>query len=118
MLEGSSQNTLKGKSGLNGPERFIEPCKINMWTVDKPISLVQNAVIEWVFCCQEELLVDAEGNYCMSSKDLTDAEARRQLNVFIKPTGENISKTVHNWKDIEVIGKLRKFDKDWKAKLL
>jgi Fungal protein kinase len=87
------------------------------WT-DFPETPMQNAVIEWLFRFQEEFLVDARGSYCTSSKDLTGAEARRQLDVFVKPAGENTSMMVHDWKDVEVIGELRESDKDWKAKLL
>jgi hypothetical protein len=66
------------------------------WT-DFPNPPVQNAVLEWLFRFQEEFLTDAQGVYYTSesSKDLTGAEARRQLDVFVKPSGENISKTVH-----------------------
>jgi len=89
------------------------------WT-DFPDPPVQNAVLEWLFQFQEEFLADAPGVYYTSesSKDLTGAEARRQLDVFLKPNGKNISKTVHKWKDVEVIGELRESDKEWKAKLL
>lgn len=76
--------------------------------------------MDWVFCFQEEFLADARGVYhtSESSKNLTGAEARRQLDVFVKPKGENIPKAVYNWKDVEVIGELRDSDKDWRAKLL
>jgi hypothetical protein len=89
------------------------------WT-DFSDSPVQNAVLEWLFRFQEEFLTDSRGVYYTSesSKDLTGAEARRQLDVFVKSNDKNILKTKHDWKDVEVIGELRESDKDWKAKLL
>ena len=89
------------------------------WT-DFPDPPVQNAVLKWLFRFQEEFLVDSRGVYYTSesSNDLTGAEARRQLDVFVKPNGKNISKIVHDWKDVEVIGELRESDKEWKVKLL
>ncbi|KAI9696613.1 MAG: hypothetical protein M1836_005632 [Candelina mexicana] len=73
------------------------------WT-EFPDPPLQNAVLEWLFCFQEEFLSDARGIYYTSesSKDLTDAEARRQLDIFIKRKS-NISETAHNWKDVQVV---------------
>ncbi|SLM41353.1 1 protein kinase [Lasallia pustulata] len=70
-----------------------------------PDPPVQNAVLEWLFRFQEEFLSDARGVYYTSesSKDLTGAEARRQLDIFIKRKS-NVSRTAHNWKDVQVIG--------------
>ncbi|MCJ1425542.1 hypothetical protein MMC29_003442 [Sticta canariensis] len=89
------------------------------WT-DFPDPPVQNAVLEWLFRFQEEFLADSRGVYYTSesSKDLTGAEARHQLDVFVKPNDKNISNTIHDWKDVEVIGELRESDKEWKVKLL
>ncbi|KAL9124715.1 MAG: hypothetical protein Q9217_005981 [Psora testacea] len=89
------------------------------WT-DFPHPPVQNALLKWWFDYQKEFLSDARGVYYTSesSKDLTGAEARRQLDVFVKPNGETFSKTIHDWKDVQVIGELRESDKDWKFKLL
>ncbi|KAA6409210.1 MAG: hypothetical protein FRX48_06763 [Lasallia pustulata] len=74
------------------------------WT-DFPGPPVQNAVLEWLFRFQEEFLSDARGVYYTSesSKDLTGAEARRQLDIFIKRKS-NVSGTAHNWKNVQVIG--------------
>ncbi|KAL9125176.1 MAG: hypothetical protein Q9217_005580 [Psora testacea] len=89
------------------------------WT-DFPESPVQDAVLEWLFRFQEEFLSDARGVYYTSesSKDLTGAEARRQLDIFIKRKS-NASGTVHNWKDVQVIGEHQKSNsKDFKSLLL
>ncbi len=89
------------------------------WT-DFPEPPVQDAVLEWLFRFQEEFLFEARGVYCTSesSKDLTGAEARRQLDIFIKQKS-NASGTIHNWKDVQVIGEHQKSNsKDFKPLLL
>jgi len=89
------------------------------WT-DFPEPPVQDAVLEWLFRFQEEFLFDARGVYYTSesSKDLTGAEARRQLDIFIKQKS-NASGTIHNWKDVQVIGEHQKSNsKDFKPLLL
>ncbi len=85
-----------------------------------PEPPVQDAVLEWLFRFQEEFLFDARGVYYTSesSKDLTGAEARRQLDIFIKQKS-NASGTIHNWKDVQVIGEHQKSNsKDFKPLLL
>lgn len=89
------------------------------WT-DFPEPPVQDAVLEWLFRFQEEFLFDARGVYYTSesSKDLTGAEARPQLDIFIKQKS-NASGTIHNWKDVQVIGEHQKSNsKDFKPLLL
>ncbi|KAA6414276.1 MAG: hypothetical protein FRX48_02639 [Lasallia pustulata] len=77
------------------------------WT-DFPDTPLQNAVLEWLFRFQDEFLSDARGVYYTteSSKDLTGAEARRQIDIFIKRKS-SVSGTAHNWKDVQVIGELK-----------
>ena len=89
------------------------------WT-DFPDVPVQDAVLEWFFGLQSEFLSDAKGFYCTSesSKDLTGAEARRQLDLFIKPQDVKKANAVHNWKDVNVIGELRASNHEWKKKFL
>ena len=100
--------------------RAVQHRHVNGRWTDFPHPPVQNALLEWWFAFQKEFLADARGVYYTSesSKDLTGAEARRQLDVFVKPSGKNISNTVHDWKDVEVIGELRESDREWKVKLL
>ena len=94
--------------------RAVEVQHVNGRWTDFPDPPVQNAVLEWLFRFQEEFLAGAQGVCYMSesSKDLTGAEARRQLDVFVKPNAEKNLKTIHDWKDVEVIGELRESDKD------
>ncbi|KAL2047792.1 hypothetical protein ABVK25_011342 [Lepraria finkii] len=88
------------------------------WT-DFPDLPVENAVLKWLFRFQEEFLSDAKGVYYTSeSKDLTGGEARRQLDVFIKRKSI-VSRTLHNWKDVQVIGEHKTSNKqDFKHLLL
>ncbi len=88
------------------------------WT-DFPQSPVQNAVCEWWFHFQDEFLSNERGVYYTSNtKDLTGSEAKRQIDLFVKPNNEKLSKVVHDWKDVEVIGELKESNKDKKATLL
>ena len=62
---------------------------------------------------------DAQGGYYTSiNKNLIGSEAQRQVDLFVKSNDENVLNTVHNWKDVEVIGEFRESDKNWKANLL
>ena len=122
-VEGFFSKYFEGKDWTERTEEIYRAVRDrhvdNRWT-DFPQPPVQNAVLEWLFRFQKEFLSDARSVYYTSesSKDLTGAEARRQLDIFVKRNGENISKTVHDWKDVEVIGELRESNNDWKAKLL
>ncbi|KAL2037271.1 hypothetical protein N7G274_009960 [Stereocaulon virgatum] len=91
------------------------------WT-DFPQTPVQNEVYKWWFGFQDEFLSSERGVYYTSTtKDLTGCEAKRQIDLFVKPNNEELSKVVHDWKDVEVIGELTETDKTknvTKAKLL
>ncbi|KAI9797634.1 MAG: hypothetical protein M1825_005732 [Sarcosagium campestre] len=85
-----------------------------------PESPVQDAVLKWLFRFQEEFLSDARGVYYTSesSGDLTGAEARRQLDIFVKRKSDE-SAAQHDWKDVRVIGEHQKSNsKDFKSLLL
>lgn len=88
------------------------------WT-DFPHPPVQNAVYKWWFHFQDEFLLIERGVYYTSTtKDLTASEAKRQIDLFVKPNHEKLSKIVHDWKDIEVIGEITESSNKKKAKLL
>jgi len=88
------------------------------WT-DFPQSPVQSAICEWWFHFQDEFLSSERGVYYTSTtKDLTGSEAKRQIDLFVKPNNERLSKVAHDWKDVEVIGELKESNKDKKATLL
>ena len=88
------------------------------WT-DFPQTPVQNDVCKWWFDFQDEFLSSERGVYYTSTtKDLMGCEAKRQIDLFVKPNNEKLSKAVHDWKDVEVIGELKESNKDKKATLL
>ncbi|KAL8788263.1 MAG: hypothetical protein Q9213_001783 [Squamulea squamosa] len=95
-------------------ERYMD----GRWT-EFPQTPVQNDVCKWWFNFQEEFLSSERGVYYTSTtKDLTGCEAKRQIDLFVKPKNEKLSKVVHDWKDVEVIGELKESNKDKKATLL
>ncbi|KAL8663744.1 MAG: hypothetical protein Q9168_008038, partial [Polycauliona sp. 1 TL-2023] len=91
------------------------------WT-DFPQTPVQNEVCKWWFDFQGEFLSSERGVYYTSTtKDLIGCEAKRQIDLFVKPSNKKLSKVVHDWKDVKVIGELTETDKTkniTKAKLL
>ena len=98
-------------------ERYVD----GRWT-DFPQTPVQNEVCKWWFDFQDEFLSSERGVYYTSTtRDLTGGEAKRQIDLFVKPNNEKLSKIVHDWKTVEVIGELTETDKTkniTKAKLL
>ncbi|KAI4106232.1 MAG: hypothetical protein L6R37_002319 [Teloschistes peruensis] len=95
-------------------ERYVD----GRWT-DFPQTPVQNEVCKWWFDFQDEFLSSERGIYYTSTtRDLTGCEAKRQIDLFVKPNNEKLSKVVHDWKDVEVIGELKESNKDKKATLL
>ncbi|KAL8897148.1 MAG: hypothetical protein Q9207_007359 [Kuettlingeria erythrocarpa] len=88
------------------------------WT-DFPQTPVQNDVCKWWFDFQEEFLSNERGVYYTSAtNDLTGREAQRQIDLFVKPNNERLSKVVHDWKNVEVIGELKASNKEKKAALV
>ena len=105
----------RGKEIYNAvKDRYVN----GRWS-DFPSSPEETAVWQWLHRFQEEFLSEAQGIYytTKSTKDLTSAEARRQLDLFIKRRGDTAT-TIHNWKDVQVIGELRLSNNEWKKKLL
>lgn len=61
--------------------------------IDFPQTPVQNAVCKWWFDFQDEFLSSERGVYYTSAtKDLTGCEAKRQIDLFVKPNNEKLSK--------------------------
>ncbi|KAL9585487.1 MAG: hypothetical protein Q9203_004230 [Teloschistes exilis] len=88
------------------------------WT-DFPQTPVQNDVCKWWFDFQAEFLSSERGFYYTSTaRDFVGCEAKRQIDLFVKPNNEMLSKVVHGWKDVKVIGELKESNKDKKATLL
>ena len=88
------------------------------WT-DFPDPPDQHAVWNWLSRFQDKYLSGSRGIFYTteSTSDLTGGEAERQLDVFIKRRGIK-NKGKHNWKDVRVIGELKKSKQTLKSILL
>jgi hypothetical protein len=93
--------------------------KDGRWT-DFPNPPVQAEVLDWWFQFQEEFLSDERGYYytTTSPKDLVGAEAKRQIDLFVKRNDGQTSDSAHDWKDVRVIGELKESNRDKKGTLL
>ena len=100
--------------------RAVQDRHVNGRWSDIPDPPEQNAVFEWWFDFQKEFLSDARGVYCTSksTKDLTGAEARRQLDLLVKRNTKDMVGAIHDWKDVKVIGEHKQSKDDLKATLL
>jgi hypothetical protein len=99
--------------------RAVQGQHVNSRWTDFPDSPVQNAVYDWWFRHQEKFFSSERGVYYIStSKHLTGSEAQRQVDLFVKPNSRGLSKVIHNWKDVEVIGELKESNNDKKGALL
>ena len=78
------------------------------WT-DFPDPPDEDAVWEWLSRFQDKHLSDSNGILYTteSTSDLTGGEAQRQLDLFIKKRGTEASGK-HDWKDVRVIGELKR----------
>lgn len=99
-VEGFFSKYFEGKDWTERTEKIYQAVRNRhvdgRWT-DFPDPPVQNAVLEWWFHFQKEFLSDAQGAYYTStSKDLIGSEAQRQVDLFVKPNDENVSKTVQD----------------------
>ena len=88
------------------------------WT-DFPDPPMQDGVVDWWFQFQDEFLSNEQHRYykTSSSKELTGAEARRQIDLFVK-RNKGGSETVHDLKDVKVIGELKQSNRDKKGTFL
>ncbi|KAI9804850.1 MAG: hypothetical protein M1825_001219 [Sarcosagium campestre] len=89
------------------------------WT-DFPDPPVQDSVTEWWFRFQDEFLSKERRRYYKTSspKDLKGAEARRQLDLFVKRNDGPTPETVHDLRDVTMIGELKESNADRKGTLL
>ena len=86
---------------------------------DFPDPPEQEEVWEWLSGFQKEFLFDTRGAYYTSKNTgaLTGAEAKRQLDFFVKRNND-VASTTHDWKDVHVIGEHKKSQSDFKPLLL
>lgn len=87
--------------------------------IDFSQTSIQNAACKLFFGFQDEFLSTERSVYYTSIiKDLTGCEAKRQIDLLIKPNNKKLSTALHDWKDVEVIGELTMSNNKKKAKLL
>ncbi len=88
------------------------------WT-DFPDPPDEDAVWKWLSRFQDKHLSDSRGILYTteSTSDLTGGEAQRQLDVFIKRRGMETGGK-HDWKDVRVIGELKRSEWNLKKILL
>ncbi len=93
--------------------RVVQDRHVNDKLIDFLDSSIQNAILEWLFRFQEKFLIDSRNVYYTSknNNNFTDVEIRRQVDVFVKFNDKNISKTIHDCKNVEMINEFKKFDK-------
>ena len=123
-IEGFFSKYFEGRSWTKRTKEIYQAVQerhVNGRWTDFPQTPVQNEVCKWWFDFQDEFLSSERSVYYTStSRDLTGGEAKRQIDLFVKPSNEKLSKEVHNWKDVEVVGELTETDTKniTKAKLL
>ena len=88
------------------------------WT-DIPDSPVQDKVLKWWFQFQDRFVANERGLYdtITTPKDLVGAEARRQIDIFVK-RNDRLRNSVRDWKDVTVIGELKTSEDRKKETLL
>ncbi|ODH44302.1 hypothetical protein ACO22_00922 [Paracoccidioides brasiliensis] len=66
----------------------------------------------------EDLLSESHSIYCttMSKADLTGSKAEQQVDLLLQARGGSLSQNKHNWRDILVIGELKKSKKEIRTK--
>ncbi|RMZ78041.1 hypothetical protein DV736_g6695, partial [Chaetothyriales sp. CBS 134916] len=85
------------------------------WT-EFPVIPEQNDVLKWLFGLQKDLLGKARCAYFQSTLTyMTNAESKRRVDLIVKAKGAD---TQHEWKDVAVIGELKKSNYDWRGTLL
>ncbi|KAM4067835.1 kinase [Hirsutella rhossiliensis] len=89
------------------------------WT-DLPNPPVQAGVLDWWFQFQDDCLSEERRRYYSTTKpkDLIGAEAKRQIDLFVKRNDGQQPDAVHDWRDVDVIGELKASNNNKKATLL
>ncbi|EGD97738.1 FunK1 protein kinase [Trichophyton tonsurans CBS 112818] len=77
---------------------------------DFPDPPIQNDILDWGFQLQNTSLAETRGIYFSteSKKSLKDSGAERQVDVLMKARGGDKPAPTHSWKDICVVGGLKR----------
>ncbi|MCJ1469210.1 hypothetical protein MMC07_007843 [Pseudocyphellaria aurata] len=99
-------------------DRHVDVRVDGRWT-GFPDQPNESAVWDWLSNIQKEYLTDACGMYYTTptTAKLVGAEARRQLDFFIKRRTDLVDSS-HDWKDVRVIGEHQVSQKNWRNKFL
>ncbi|OJD22162.1 hypothetical protein ACJ73_06496 [Blastomyces percursus] len=75
-------------------------------------------VLAWWFRLQEDLISESRGTYysTASKADLTGSKAERQVDLLLRANGASPSQNNHDWRDILVVGELKKSKDEIKTK--
>ncbi|EDN09515.1 predicted protein [Histoplasma mississippiense (nom. inval.)] len=98
-------------------QRVLAPDSDGNWA-QFPNPPTQNNVLAWWFRLQEDLLSESRGTYytTASKADLTGSKAERQVDLLLRARGGTPSRNKHNWRDILVVGELKKSTEEIKTK--
>ncbi|UKZ48431.1 hypothetical protein TrVGV298_002654 [Trichoderma virens] len=97
----------------SGEAQFNEADK--KW-IQLPDTPIEDEVCSWLLNLQQELLVNERAAYFRSAaENRVGTEAQRQLDLFVKLKRGEVADTKHDWKDVLVVGELKKTDKNSKA---
>ncbi|KMW68999.1 hypothetical protein BDDG_13193 [Blastomyces dermatitidis ATCC 18188] len=90
-------------------QRVLDPDSDGNWA-QFPDPSTQDAVLAWWFHLQADLLSESRSIYytTASKADLTGSKAERQVDLLLRARGGSISQNKHNWRDILVVGELKK----------
>ncbi|EDN02644.1 predicted protein [Histoplasma mississippiense (nom. inval.)] len=97
--------------------RVLGPDSDGNWA-QFPDPPTQNDVLAWWFRLQEDLLPESRGIYytTASKADLTGSKAERQVDLLLRARSGTPSQNKHDWRDILVVGELKKSMEEIKTK--
>ncbi len=102
--------------------RTIKAAKVrhvNGRWAEYPNPPTQALVLEWLFGLQEDFFPDERGYYYTThNRALSGSDAKRQLDIFVKPRLPELVEATHEWKAVRVIGELKQGKENNKALLL
>ncbi|KAL7791946.1 serine/threonine-protein kinase Sgk2 [Trichoderma ceciliae] len=85
------------------------------WT-QLPDAPTEDEVCGWLLNLQQELLADERAAYFRSTAgNMVGTEAQRQLDLFVKMKRDEAADAKHEWRDVLVIGEVKKSDQKSKA---
>ncbi|EDN11291.1 predicted protein [Histoplasma mississippiense (nom. inval.)] len=98
-------------------QRVLAPDSDGNWA-QFPDPPTQDNVLAWWLRLQEDLLSESRGTYytTASKADLTGSKAERQVDLLLRARGGSPSRNKHDWRDILVVGELKKSTEEIKTK--